>query len=266
MIKTRRHIVVFLPIEGKKPRKERVIIKINRHHPNPHDVKNAVECKCQHLMECVDWHFTISVPVAAHEAYNNVFEGNFLHTQAIRQLGDMFEKNPRYDDEDNGHIIEFLFYCSIYKNREKKNVINLKCSILEKYDRLSISEISFYELLDLFQINKEDIITFLEKFFFHPDYKKYGDELMKELEECHAGYVRDGRKEKEEVKRKKINRRRKKEEKRKKKNQTGPSIKIEEWKEEDGSIFSLLEKGDVAFLTRTTEKGSSSVRFKKNDY
>lgn len=87
---------------------------------------------------------------------------------------------------------------------------------------------------------------------------------MKELEGCHAGYVRDGRKEREEVKRKKRNRKRRKEERRRGKNQTGPSIIVEEWKEEDGSIFSLLEKGDVAFLTRTTEKGSSSVRFKKN--
>lgn len=218
-------------------------------------------------MERLDWGFTIFVPVAAHEAYNGSFSGNFLHTQVLRQLDDMLEKNPYYNDEDNGDIIEFLFYCSIYKNREKKNMVNLKCSVLEKYDGLSFSEISFLELLDLFQINKKDIITFLEKFFFHPDYKEYSDELMKELEECHAGYVRDGRKEKVGGKGKKIGRKIKEKEKRKKKrNQTCPPVRIEEWKEEDGSIFALLEKGNVAFLTRTTENGSSSVRFKKNDY
>lgn len=266
MIKTKRHIAVFLPIEEEKPRKERVIIKINKHHPNPHDVKNAVKYRCGHLMKCVDWGFMISMPVAAHEAYNNVFEGNFLHTQVLRQLDDMLEKNTYYSDEDNGYIIEFLFYCSAYKNRDKENVINLKHSILEKYDRMFASEISFLELLNLFQINKKDIIIFLEKFFFHPDYKKYSNELMKELEECHAGYMRDGRKEKEEGKGKKRNRKRKKEERRRRRNQTGASIRIEEWKEEDGSIFLLFEKGNVAFLTRTTENGSSSVRFKKNDY
>ncbi len=254
---------MYLVIAGKKTKKK---VKRNRHHSNPHDVKNAVKYRCQHLMKYVDWRFTISVPVAAHEAYNNVFEGNFLHTQVLRQLDDMFEKNPCYSDEDDGSIIEFLFYCNVYKNREKEGVINLKCSVLEKYDGLFVLEISFLELLDFFQVGKEDIITFLEKFFFHPDYKEYSNELMKELEECHAGYIRDGRKEREEVKRKKRERKRKKEERLKKRNQIGPSIRINEWKEEDGSIFSLLEKGNVAFLTRTTEKGSSSVRFKKNGY
>lgn len=267
MIKVKKHIIVFFPIEGEKQRKEKVIIKINRHHPNPRDVKNAVKYRCQHLMKCMDWRFTISVPIVAHEAYNNVFKGNFLHTQVIKQLDDMLEKNPHYSDEDNGDIIEFLFYCSVYKNREKKNAVNLKYSVLEKYDELSISEISFLELLNLFQINKKDIITFLERFFFHPDYKKYSNELTEELERCHASYVRDGRKEKWGGKRKKIDRKIKERERRKKKrNRIGTPIRIEEWKEEDGSIFSLLEKGNVAFLTRTTENGNSTIRFKTNSF
>lgn len=266
MIKTKRHIIEFLPIKGKKPRKEKVIVKINKHHPNSRDVKNAVKYRCGHLIKCLDWDFTIFVPVAVHEAYNGSFSGNFLHTQVLRQLDNMLEKNICYSDEDNGYIIEFLFYCSVYKNREKESSISLKYSVLEKYYELPVSEISFLELLDFFQISKKDIIIFLEKFFFHPDYKKYSDNLMKELEECHAGYIRDGRKKRKGVKIKKKGRRMKEERKRNRRKQAYQSIAREEWKEKDGSILSILEKGNVAFLERITENGSSSVRFKKNGY
>ena len=154
-------------------------IDMSEHHPNAKAVKKAlIKNGYNSLVDRVDFDYTIEVPSRLHFNYNYVFAGDFLHTEVLGKLNKMLSGECYVYNGNIRQITEFFFYVHILKYKG----IKLKDPI-EKIDECLYGKwrIRPCRLLDVFEINKNDIIRYLERYFFHPDYKRYSMKLMSDL-------------------------------------------------------------------------------------
>jgi len=153
-------------------------IDMNNHHVFAKTIKKTLG-KGSHLLKKIDFDYTKEVPSRLHFNYNYVFAGDFLHTEVLGRLDQMLSKNFYvYNEAAINQTIEFFFYVHIYKYKG----IKLEKSFKEIDDYSgSVWRVEVIAILDFFEIDRSDVIKYLEEFFFHPEYKKYDIKIMSEL-------------------------------------------------------------------------------------
>lgn len=152
---------------------------MSEHHPNARTIKRAlVKNGYANLANKIDFNYTIKIPSRLHFNYNYVFAGDFLHTEVLGKLDNLLSGKCLVYDGNIKQIVELFFYVYVLKNGgiKLKNAVWKIDECLEKRWRLKPCK-----LLYVFDICKEDIVRYLETYFFHPDYKRYGMKLMSEL-------------------------------------------------------------------------------------
>lgn len=152
-------------------------IDMNDHHVFPKAVSRALG-KDHYLLKEIDFDYMIKIPSRLHFNYNYIFAGDFLHTEVLGKLDQILSENFYVYNEAINQTVEFFFYVHVFKY--KKIELRMPFRGISN-SSFPVWRIKATAILDFFEIDRSDVVKYLEEFFFHPEYKKYSLKIMSEL-------------------------------------------------------------------------------------
>ena len=143
-------------------------IDMNDHHVFAKAIAKTLG-KDHYLLKEIDLDYTINIPSRLHFNYNYMFAGDFLHTEVLGKLDQILSKDFCVYNEAINQTVEFFFYVHVFKYKK----INLRIPFREIGNlAVPIWRIKASVILDFFEIDRSDVVRYLEEFFFHQEYKK----------------------------------------------------------------------------------------------
>lgn len=135
------------------------------------------------LRKELDFDLVISMPNALHQNNNRVFAGDFTPEEVLKKLDWILYEEREFSKGYKENIIDLFSIVCIFGGKDKDSLLDLgKVIDLKENDPPVIP----YKLLDLFRIKKENIVKYLENFFFYPEYSKV-DRHFRVLSELRTG-------------------------------------------------------------------------------
>lgn len=118
----------------------------------------------------MDFNLVISMPNFLHQNHNRVFAGDFTPEEALRKLDWILDSRREFIDGYKIDIIDLFSVVSIFGGKDAGSSISFEEILkLKENDEVIVPK----DLMEKFNIKKEDIVEYLENFFFYPQYDRY---------------------------------------------------------------------------------------------
>lgn len=118
----------------------------------------------------MDFDLVISMPNFPHQNHNKVFAGDFTPEEVLKKLDWILDEKREFAKGRKEDIIDMFSIVSVFSNQDDGYQLDLeKVLKLKESDGMIIPN----NLLEDFNIKKENIVKYLENFFFYPEYDNY---------------------------------------------------------------------------------------------
>jgi len=118
----------------------------------------------------MDFYLVISLPNFLHQNHNRVFAGDFTPEEVLRKLDWILDNKREFTDGYKNDIIDMFSVVSVFSGKDEECQLDLgRVSRMKESEEAIIPS----ELMEFFNIKKENIIRYLENFFFYPGYDRY---------------------------------------------------------------------------------------------
>jgi hypothetical protein len=118
----------------------------------------------------MDFDLVISMPNFMHQNHNKVFAGDFTPMEVLRKLDWILDNKREFTNGYKIDIIDMFSMVSIFSGRDAVSGVDLgKIARLKENDEPIIPN----DLMKDFNIKKENIVRYLDTFFFYPGYERF---------------------------------------------------------------------------------------------
>lgn len=118
----------------------------------------------------MDFDLVISMPNFLHQNHNKVFAGDFTPVEVLRKLDWILDAKREFANGSKIDIIDMFSIVSIFSGKDVVCLISLEeIAKMKESDEAIVPN----DLMEVFNIKKENIIRYLENFFFYPEYDRY---------------------------------------------------------------------------------------------
>jgi len=128
----------------------------------------------------MDFFLVISMPNFIHQNHNRVFAGDFTPEEVLKKLEWILDPKREFINGSKTDIIDMFALVSIFSGKDVELGLDL-----QEVARLKENEDAVIpnDLMEVFNIKKENIVRYLENFFFYPEYDRFRKhfELLSDL-------------------------------------------------------------------------------------